>query len=484
MARPARAAATVPTFVRLVLPIVAGLLLAGPAVADPEVDALKDEIRRLQQRIQQLESARKPPQAASAEVEDLQDRVDDLEGQVQQLRKPRKLEEALEGVTVGASLTMVGQRALKGTTTSKAEAQLNYRGDIEVEVPLDTLGRLAGFGESKLFAHVRFGQGAGLQRINPTLTATPNTTAFFLQNSEDSATLLAQAWYQFGLPLSTTRSGALPRVEGTFGKIDVFGFFDQNDVADDETESFMNNVFVHNPLLDSGFDIGADSYGFAPGLIGSYTNDINSVNRWKTSLGVFGAGAGSGFDTSFVKPLVIAQLERAGRLLRDRPGTYRVYGWTNGSTVAFANEFDSTQERHTGIGFSLDQELARHFSMFARFGYSTEGQVRFDRAFTFGGLLGGYRWGRQEDRVGLAVGWLSPSAEFEAAAPGLDADGDGNADFGWTSSKAETNVELFYAWQVNKNLQLTPSVQWIAQPGGDASAEDISIISLRAKASF
>lgn len=490
MARPPRAAASAPNLARFLFAAAAGLSLAGPALASPETEAMKEEIRRLQERIQQLENAEKRAKGAGAtpsggaEVEDLQDRVEDLEGQVQQLKKPSKVEEALDGVSAGASLTMVSQRALSGTTTGRTETQLNYRGDIEVEVPLDTFGTLAGVGGSKLFAHVRFGQGAGLQQVNPTLTATPNTTSFFLQNSEDSATLLAQAWYQFGLPLAATRSGALPRFEATFGKIDLFGFFDQNDVADDESESFMNNVFVHNPLLDSGADIGADSYGFAPGLIASYTSDINSVNRWKASLGVFGAGPGSAFDTSFDRPLVIAQLEYTGRILLNRPGTYRAYAWTNGSTVAFANEFDAAQERHSGFGLSLDQELARQFNVFARYGQSTQGQVKFDRAITLGGRLGGHSWGRQADRIGLAVGWLNASAEFEAAAPGLDADGDGNADFGWNATGVETNVELFYLWQANRNLQITPSLQWIGKPGGDAAAEDISIVGVRAKASF
>lgn len=474
----------------------AALLTAHPAHASPETETLMEQIRILSKRIEQLEAAEKQRHSAARkgseetvekEVVDLKDRVADVESQVQVLKQPSKVEEALGGVNVGAALTMVGQRALTGTTTGSSESQLNYRADIEVEVPLDSFGKLAGFGDSKLFAHVRFGQGAGLQQINPTFTATPNTTAFFLEgpDSHDATALLAQAWYQFGLPLTPGKSGAQPRFEGTFGKVDVFGFFDQNEVADDETESFMNNVFVHNPLLDSGFDIGADSYGFAPGLIGSYTGDINSVNRWQASLGLFGAGSGSGFDTSFSKPLVMAQLEYTGRVLRDRPGNYRLYAWTNGSSVPYSNEFDTTQEeRRTGWGFSIDQEVARHFSLFGRYGHSTKGQVKFDRALTLGGLLGGTAWGRAEDRIGLAVGWLKTSSEFKDAAPGLDADGDGTPDFGWSPSGSETNVELYYALQINKNLQLTPSYQWIGRPGGNPSASDISIIGLRAKAGF
>ena len=37
-------------------------------------------------------------------------------------------------------------------------------------------------------------------------------------------------------------------------------------MAGDEGAQFLNNVFVHNPLLDSGGDIAADAYGFAPGV--------------------------------------------------------------------------------------------------------------------------------------------------------------------------------------------------------------------------
>jgi len=387
---------------------------------------------------------------------------------------------------VNASLTMVGQRALNGTTSGGDDSQLNYRGDLTVEVPLDSFGKLAGVGDSKLFAHLRAGQGAGLKDLNPTLTATPNTTAFFLEqdNNVNSTVLLAQLWYQFGIPLARSSAGRLPRIEGTFGKVDVFGFFDQNAVADDETESFMNNVFVHNPLLDSGGDIGADSYGFAPGVVASYTTDINSVNRWKFSLGMFGSGAGSGFDTSFNQPLVMAQAEVTGRLLGNRPGTYRFYVWTNGQTTPFNDPEGSATQRHSGVGLSIDQEIARQFSLFARYGHSTTGQVQFKNSFTLGGQLGGMRWGRAEDRVGLAFGWLDPSKAFKAAAPTYDANGNGVPDFGFTPSGAETDIELYYAWQINKNLQLTPSFQWIDRPGGDSSASDISIIGLRAKAGF
>jgi hypothetical protein len=469
-------------------------LVAAPAQASVDPEVLMQAYEKLLQRVEQLEAANKKleatveqstsKQGAGDQVEEIAERVEDIETQIVKLNKPRKVEAALEGITAGASLAMVAQRALNGTATGKDESQLNYRADIEVEVPGDALGKLASFGDSKFFAHFRAGQGEGFGSLNPTLTGTANSTTFQLTNGDDSAAILAQAWYQLGIPLSESQSGRLGRIEATIGKMDMFGFFDTNEIADDESEGFLNNVFVHNPLLDSGGDIGADGFGFAPGLHLAYINDINSVNHWTFSLGLFGAGSGASFSDSFTRPFVIGQAEYTGRVLRGLPGNYRLYAWHNGQAIPFANEFDSATESHSGFGFSIDQQVARYLTLFTRYGHSTQGNVKFDQAFTLGGQLGGYTWGRQHDRVGLAFGWLSPSSEFKAAAPTLDADADTTLDFGFMPTGAEKQAELFYAWQVNDSFQLSPSLQWIDKPGGDSSADDIVVLGLRVKAAF
>ena len=474
-----------------------------PARAETDVQKLNNTVQLLLQRVDQLEAANKrleaqlapsngakpaakispEQQAAKSQLTDLGERVDDVESQIVNLKQPSRVDQALEGITVGASVAMVSQSAQRGATQGD-KSQLNYRADVEVEVPLDTIGKVGGVGDSKLFFHVRAGQGEGLLFVNPTLTATPNSTAFFLQNSDDSATILGQAWYQLSYPLAPSGSGALPSIEGTIGKIDLFGFFDQNEIADSETDAFMNNVFVHNPLLDSGGAIGGDSYGFQPGVIASFTSDINSVNHWKASLGVFASGAGAGFNSSFSQPFVIGQVAYGGRVLQNRPGNYRLYAWTNGSFAPYNNEFSAPTDRTSGFGFSIDQEVARNLTLFARYGHAFSGEVRFNNAITLGTQLGGYGWGRQEDRLGLAFGWLNTSSQFRAAAPALDADGDGVPDFGYSPTGAEKDIELYYAWQVNRNLQISPNLQWIMQPGGDPTAENLWTIGLRAVAGF
>lgn len=478
--------------------ILGGLASSLPAHAETEVQKLNATVEQLLQRMEQLEAANKrlasqleqvsganaPASGAQAQQaapgHPAAPDVPTGAAQAASSQQPSRLEKALEGVTVGASVAMVSQSAQRGLTQGD-KSQLNYRADVEVEVPL---AKVAEVGDSKLFFHLRAGQGAGLEFVSPTLTATPNSTAFFLQGGDDSATIIGQAWYQLSHPLAPSASGAAPSIEATLGKIDLFGFFDQNEIADSETDAFLNNVFVHNPLLDSGGAIGGDSYGFQPGVIASYASDVSENNHWKASLGVFASGAGAGFNSSFSQPFAIGQLAYSGTVLKDRPGNYRLYAWTNGSFVPYNNEAATATGRTTGIGLSIDQVVTESLTVFTRYGHAFSGDVRFNNAFTFGAQLAGLRWGRQDDRVGLAFGWLDTSPGFRAAAPTMDADGDGVSDFGYSPTGAEKDIELYYAWQINPNLQISPNLQWIIQPGGDPGAQNIWAIGLRAVAGF
>ena len=477
-----------------VLILAVASLFTTPAWATFENELIQ-AVRHLAERVAQLEAANKRLEAALGRATRAtagnntpeQPRAETNPGtHTTATAKPDEPDLEPEGPRISGALTMVGQRAVKGAARGRDDSQLNYRADLEVEIPTGTLDKLTGLSQGRFYAHLRAGQGAGLEpghEIPPLLSATPNSTAFYLTNAEDASPILAQAWYQLNWPLGPSGSGTAQRLEFTLGKIDLFGFFDQNSVGDDESESFMNNVFVHNPLLDSGGGIGADNYGFAPGLILTYATGIPDTNRWTFSAGLFGAGHGAGFQTSFRKPLTIAQAAYSGNFL-NQPGNWRLYAWTNGRTTPYANPFASTEERHSGWGLSLDQRAAPHLDLFARYGQAMAGRVKIQRAFTLGAQLGGHAWDRDADRLGLAYAQLSPSKGFEAAAPGIDANADGVPDFGFAPDGAEKTVELFYAWQVNETFQLTPSWQWIGRPAGNSSAGPVSILGLRAKASF
>lgn len=497
-----------------------GVMLAGalPAfAAGPSQAELMKELHRLSERLEKLETrnaelekkAQTPPAKPEAElaqrIKALEDnnarmesaldsdrlsekdpevvtRLKDIEIRALSMQKQARTIESLEGITAGASLVMVAQSARKAAIAAgNPGSALNYRGDVSVTLPGGEIGNA----EGKIFAQFRLGQGNGLA-LNNTLTSTPNTTAFSLTNPDDSTAMLAQAWYQLDVPLpfGGHKPHSREHLEVNLGKIDPFVFFDQNAAADDESSKFLNNVFVHNPMLDSGGDAGVDAYGFTPGVRLAYHNKTSKPGFWRASLGVFGAGSGAGYNRTFSSPFVIGQLEFGRKFFGGLNGNYRLYAWRNGQSTAYQNEFDTAVERHSGWGASIDQRIGDAMTLFGRYGQNLDGKVRFDRTLTLGAEFGGTYWNKSADSIGVALGWLRTSKDFRDNSTALDIDADGNPDFGYTSTGTEQLAEIYYRIRLNKNLELTPDFQLIRQPGGDRTASNAKVFGLRAKASF
>ncbi|MCF8184820.1 MAG: carbohydrate porin, partial [Polynucleobacter sp.] len=179
--------------------------------------------------------------------------------------------------------------------------------------------------------------------------------------------------------------------------------------------------------------------------------------------------------------LVIAQAETAARF-NYLPGNYRAYLWHNGRGRGAT--YDQIERKHAGIGFSADQKIADDVTLFGRYGHQIKGQVRFDRALTVGAELDGSPWGRAADSIGLALGALRTSASFRRDSLTIDANTDGNADFGYQASGLEKQLELYYRYKLNSHVELTPDFQIIRQPGGNASAPTLKVFGLRAKLGF
>ncbi len=453
---------------------------AQTSPAKPEAE-LAQRIKALEENNARMESALDSDRLSEKDPEVIT-RLKDIEIRALSMQKQARMIESLEGITAGASLVMVAQSANKAAIAAgNPGSALNYRGDVSVTLPGGEIGNA----EGHIFAQFRLGQGNGLA-LNNTLTGTPNSTAFQLTNPDDSTALLAQAWYQLDvpLPLGGHKPNSREHLEINFGKIDPFVFFDQNVAADDESAKFLNNVFVHNPLLDSGGDVGVDAYGFTPGVRIAYHNESGKPEYWRASLGVFGAGSGAAYERSFSAPFVIGQLEFGRKFAGGLDGTYRLYAWRNGQSTAYQNEFDTAIERHSGWGASIDQRIGDATTVFGRYGKSLSGNVRFDQALTLGAEFGGNYWDRGADSIGMALGWLRTTGDFRSNSAALDVDLDGNPDFGYTATGTEQLAEIYYRVRLNSNLELTPDFQLIRHPGGDKTATTSKVVGLRAKASF
>jgi high affinity Mn2+ porin len=226
--------------------VVAGLAL--PALAAPDTATLQklvERMEKLEARNADLEKQVKSLKGESEEIAkgldsprlsqyepELTVRLKAVEKDALEMKKSAKLADKLDGIKVGAALTTVTQHASglpKGT--AEGGGQLNYRADVTVELPLEPIGDI----EHKVFAHVRMGQGQGLNAAFSNLGyfgSAPNAVAFRASgaNPDDSVAILGQAWYQAAIPLpfGGFKPYSREKLELTFGKMDIFGFFDQN----------------------------------------------------------------------------------------------------------------------------------------------------------------------------------------------------------------------------------------------------------------
>lgn len=453
-------------------------LEARNAELEKEVQALKGENDKI---AQSLDS----PRLSQYEPE-LTVRLKAVEKDALEMKKAAKIAGSLEGIKATAALTTVAQHASglpKGT--DGGGSQLNYRADVTVELPLAPLGDI----EHKLFAHFRMGQGLGLNAPASNLGffgSAPNAVAFRASgaNPDDSVAILGQAWYQAAIPLPF--GGFKPRsretLELTFGKMDIFGFFDQNTAAGDESRQFLNSVFVHNPLLDAAGEVGVDANGFQPGFVASYVNYTNKVEPWRLSLGVFGSGErGANYQKSLVSPMVMAQAEKQLKLFGGLNGNYRAYIWNRSQ----AEEIDGVSKaKHTGIGISVDQRVGDGINVFGRYGKILKGKLPFDQAVTAGAEFSGSYWNRGADAIGIAGAWLHASKDYRELGGSGDLIGDGSGLFTYAPRGAEKLAEIYYRLRITPQFELTPDFQWIARPGANPDAKSVKVLGLRANVTF
>ncbi|MBP8901576.1 MAG: hypothetical protein KBG41_03080, partial [Thiobacillaceae bacterium] len=103
---------------------------AEPADVAELLRQMRERLTRLENRNAELEKRLAEPRPAAPESAKLAARVEELENEVVALsRKPDPMAR-FEGVSVGASLTLVGQHANRGVVD---DGQLTARADVEVE---------------------------------------------------------------------------------------------------------------------------------------------------------------------------------------------------------------------------------------------------------------------------------------------------------------------------------------------------------------
>ena len=264
----------------------------------------------------------------------------------------------------------------------------------------------------------------------------------------------------------------------SFGQIDLTSYFDQNNYANSETDQFLANQFVNNNTIDWG---GSENF-YGPGLVFS----VNSKEMLGLSLGFF-EGDGN-YKDFFDEPFLIGQLslqmETGGR-----EGNVRLYGWgrltdhcnSTSDSSAFQNcaLIDSAdrikvQDQNTGFGISMDQQISEHIGVWSRFGYQDPDVSQFEFAVSGGVALSGEMIGRPDDELGMAYGASFPSSPYELASGFND---------------VEHYAEVYYRLAPLGNgarpeIQISPDIQIVANPGGDSSVDPVFIWGFRTQINF
>jgi len=160
-------------------------------------------------------------------------------------------------------------------------------------------------------------------------------------------------------------------------------------------------------------------------------------------------------------------------------GIYRVGLWNDPQPKANTDYADAGKSYRDDVGFylSCDQMLIKEnadpqdnqgLGAFFRYGYADGKRNDITNFWSFGFHYQGLIEGRDDDvlGVGFAQGIFSNSASATY------------------TEDYESALELYYNTQVTPWLNISPSVQYVANPGGSKTVSDALILGVRAQMTF
>lgn len=271
------------------------------------------------------------------------------------------------------------------------------------------------------------------------------------------------------------------------GKLDMTGgfecrgcpvSFDGNRFANDEYTQFLNAALINNPTIPF------PDYGLGAIL------HWNPIEQWYFSIGAADAQADkreTGFNTTFYGEDYFVYMAETGITPQfdssNGPllGAYRVGVWYDPQPRPLdADSFNNPDKQYrddTGLYLSFDQTLTKEnndprdnqgLGVFFRYGYGHSRSNDMTNFFSFGCQYQGLLEGRDEDVLGLgyAHGTFSDRASTTH------------------TEDYESVVEMYYSAQVTGWMALSPSVQYVANPGGTAGVSDALIFGVRSLITF
>ncbi|MFZ2406284.1 MAG: carbohydrate porin, partial [Methylobacter sp.] len=261
----------------------------------------------------------------------------------------------------------------------------------------------------------------------------------------------------------------------TFGKLDPTAYFDNNDVANDETTQFLGRIFRNSLVIEFPDNAAGMRFCFLPGDSVELCYGVFDGNSDWERVGdnLFNMGQVT-LKTGFF----------------NVPGNYRIYGWHNNVNHTKWLNTEKTKEPGYGFGFSFDQKAVEIATVFLRYGWQNPkvfnpdsmaiGDLNYSlsHSWSAGFQLEGKPWGREKDVFACAVGQAIASRDYKQAGESLDPA---------RRAKPEGHLEAYYRISVYDHLSISPDFQYIWNPFGKDVADDVNgvfIGGLRAQVDF
>ncbi len=284
----------------------------------------------------------------------------------------------------------------------------------------------------------------------------------------------------------------------TAGKFSIADYFDQSSYSHDPRTQFLN----WSLMSAGGWDYPANTRGYTAGVMLEYVTPALALRVASTLMPTYANGPV--LDYHYAKAHAeTVELTKTYRL-RGRAGTVRLLGFRNEAGMGNylkalsspyirdqPNLISTRAEGRTklGLGLNVEQELTKNVGLFARISYNdgkneTWAFTEIDRSASLGVVSTGARWGRPEDRLGVATVLNGISAEHRAylAAGGYGfIIGDGALNYG-----LESISEVYYSIAVPKyHAAISPDYQMVINPAYNRDRSGpVHVVALRLHLSF
>jgi high affinity Mn2+ porin len=428
----------------LVLPVTM-LFLFSPFFATNAQHDLQGELELLKQRMQQEEKLKEQDHKA-AEPE---------EAQEEQRQEFSAIVETLKEIKIGFLAMGVVQGSVDNHKNEgiPSEKDRGDRVDGSVSADLEISKRIGNHGLATVILAGAYGDGLD-----------PRSPSWWGINGDaegEQRVYLKELWYEHEL-----FDG---RLCFTLGKVDLTTYFDANEVANDEYTQFLSPGFVHSAAIEFPDDNGP---GVRVQFIPLELVDIS-----------FGWGEGDADWNELGQRSFFIGEVGLHPTLGQLQGNYRLYGWfrrrhQDEGFVKWDDQLKGIGDSQNGwgLGFSLDQAVTSKATFFGRVGYQDQEAYEFAWVWSAGAEVRGGYWDREADALGVAFGMAMISDDYQDLKRIVDAEP-------WFT-KDEYHLELYYRFQLNDYISISPDLQILWNAQGDDRLDPVTVIGIRGTVEF